>query len=41
MKLHDNKINYIHLNEKANLALTCSNDGYVKLINLYSRNYLS
>ena len=37
MKLHDEKINNICLNEKANLALTCSNDGFVKMLNLYSR----
>ncbi len=37
MKIHDQKINNICLNEKANLALTCSNDGFVKILNLYSR----
>jgi hypothetical protein len=39
MKLHDEKINNICLNEKANLALTCSNDGFVKMLNLYSRKF--
>lgn len=39
MKIHDEKINCISLNEKANLAATCSNDGFIKILNLYSRNY--
>ena len=39
MKIHDQKINSICLNEKANLAVTCSNDGFVKIVNLYSRTY--
>lgn len=41
IKLHDSKINCLCLNEKANLAATCSNDGFIKLINLYSRNYFA
>ena len=39
IKLHDSKINGICLNEKANLAATCSNDGFIKLVNLYSRTF--
>eukprot|EP00919_Chromeraceae_sp_WS-2016_P064673 GHVR01153194.1.p1 GENE.GHVR01153194.1~~GHVR01153194.1.p1 ORF type:complete len:129 (-),score=2.10 GHVR01153194.1:2491-2877(-) len=36
MLIHDQRINYIHVNSKANLVCTSGKDGKINLINLYS-----